>query len=588
VNQEFSMRWFPSRWLRVFAVVAVAVLVVAPVALAQTFTESLLVSLSGNAPPSYGTDPAYGPLIQASDGNFYGTASYGGANDVGNVFKVAPDGTYVDVYDFAGGTSDGAQPFSGVIEGTDGNFYGTTVNGGANGYGIVYQVTPGGVFTLLHSFAGGASGGEHPYAGLIQGTDGLLYGTTYGGNNTSGIVFKMSTTGSITLLHAFGGGLSDGAAPVGNLVQGSDGSFYGATSGGGSSGDGAVFKITSAGSFTYLHGFSGTDGYQPDAPLVEGPDGNFYSTTFLGGATAQGNVFKMTPGGTVTSLHAFVGGPTEGKYLSGGLVYGSDGNYYGTSQYGGGGPQEGTVFQITPSGTMTVLESFAGAPDDGDNAYAGMVEGADGNFYGTTFFGGTYSEGTVFKVAPKPAFGAPVELTLSETTVTGASSTPTGSVTYSVEGIAIGSANLNGSGVASFSASSNGIAPGTYPVVANYNGNSTYNDSDSKAVNVTLNKAATATALTSSASSVTPPADVTLTATVTRSASGATGHPGGSVTFTVDGATIATVKVNSAGVAVLKASSQGVTPAAYPIKAVYSGDASDIGSTSAAVTVTVK
>jgi hypothetical protein len=171
--------------------------------------------------------------------------------------------------------------------------------------------------------------------------------------------------------------------------------------------------------------------------------------------------------------------------------------------------------------------------------------------------------------------------------VKGSGGTATGSVTYDVSTFVLGSESLS-SGVATLTASSNGIAPGTYPVVANYGGSSTYDASASKALNVMLNQAPTSTTLSVSPTTVTPPGSATLTATVKRSTSGATGFPTGTISFTVNGITLDTVKVNGSGVATLKASSAGVAAGSYPIKAVYNGDASDVTSTSTAVTVTVK
>jgi uncharacterized repeat protein (TIGR03803 family) len=186
----------------------------------------------------------YAGLIQGSDGNFYGTTYFGGASGFGTVFKVTPSGTETVLYSFAGG-SDGEHPYAGVIQGSDGNFYGTTYQGGTSGNGTVFKLTPSGTETVLYSFAGGSSDGANPEAGVIQGSDGNFYGTTLqGGASGLGIVFELTPGGTETILHTFAGGGSDGANPSANLVQGSDGNLYGSTGAGGTSGNGTFFKVT--------------------------------------------------------------------------------------------------------------------------------------------------------------------------------------------------------------------------------------------------------------------------------------------------------------------------------------------------------
>jgi uncharacterized repeat protein (TIGR03803 family) len=192
-----------------------------------------------------GTDgqTPYAGVIQGNDGNLYGTTYFGGGSGFGTVFKVTPSGTETVLYSFAGG-SDGEHPYAGVIQGSDGNFYGTTYQGGANGYGTVFKITPSGTETVLYSFAGGSSDGANPEAGLTQGSDGNFYGNTYlGGAGNLGTVFEITPSGTETVLHAFAGGSSDGANPSANLIQSSDGNLYGSTGAGGTSGDGTFFKV---------------------------------------------------------------------------------------------------------------------------------------------------------------------------------------------------------------------------------------------------------------------------------------------------------------------------------------------------------
>ena len=193
-------------------------------------------------------------LVQGSDGNFYGTAQYGGTNGGhGTVFKISTGGALTRLYSFTGG-NDGAGP-NGVVQGSDGNFYGTTHFGGTNGLGTVFQISTNGALTSLYSFTGSDDGGN-PSGGLVQGSDGNFYGTTgSGGANQVGTVFKISTNGALTSLYPFNG-TDDGANPSGGLVQGSDGNFYGTTGSGGTNQVGTVFKISTNGaltSFVFLH-----------------------------------------------------------------------------------------------------------------------------------------------------------------------------------------------------------------------------------------------------------------------------------------------------------------------------------------------
>ncbi len=231
--------------------------------------------------------------------------------------------SYTVLYPFASGY----QSPRGLVQASDGNFYGTEGPGGANGLGSVFKVTPAGTLTTIHSFSG--SDGENPYGTLVQGTDGSFYGTTYkGGAGGIGTIFRITSSGTLTTLYSFGG--SDGARPYAGLVQGTDGNFYGTTNSGGASDNGAVFKITPAGALTTIYSFKGSDGANPYAGLAQGTDGNFYGTTTYGGeASDYGTVFKITPAGALTTLYTFGWG--EGAYPDAGLVQGTDGNFYGTT-----------------------------------------------------------------------------------------------------------------------------------------------------------------------------------------------------------------------------------------------------------------
>jgi uncharacterized repeat protein (TIGR03803 family) len=357
-----------------------------------------------------GTDgqTAYGTLIQGTDGNFYGTTKSGGAfsTGFGTVFKITPAGVETVLYSFtvgSGGFGDGFNPSAGLIQGIDGNFYGTTTQGGANNAGTVFKITPAGVESIVYSFTGVDGDGFAPYASLIQTSDGTLYGTTAsGGANSAGTVFSVTPEGMETVLHSFGAG-SDGQLPYAPLIQGSDGNFYGTTAKGGSTNTGTVFKITPAGAETVLYSFRGLvngiyDGEYPYAGLIQGSDGNFYGTTTIGGSAGTGALFKMTPAGVETLVHSFGTIATDGVNPYSALIEGNDGNFYGTTEYGGEYTY-GTVFKITPEGAETVLHEF-GAGNDGAAVYAGLALGSDGNLYGTTLGGGVNQGGTVFKIVP--------------------------------------------------------------------------------------------------------------------------------------------------------------------------------------------
>jgi len=382
---------------------------------AQTFTT--LHSFDGTD----GANPA-AVLIQATNGYLYGTTYAGGANNDGTVFKISPSGTLTTLHSFD--YTDGEEPNGGLVQATDGNFYGTTYAGGANNDGTVFKISPSGTLTTLHSFAGYPTDGSDPTAALVQATDGNLYGTTLqGGAGNDGTVFKVTAGGALTTLYNFcsQSACTDGSSPYAVLIQATDGNFYGTTfEAGGVAGEGTVFKITPRGALTTLYSFCSqtacTDGAQPLAGLVQATDGNFYGTTTYGGANGGGTVFKITPSGTLTTLYGFCSQSacTDGTRPVAGLVQATDGNFYGTT--GGGGANStcpnnvwgvgcGTVFKISPSGTLTTLHSFDGT--DGSGPTAGLAQDTNGKFYGTTFTGGTSSAscsaygscGTVFSLS---------------------------------------------------------------------------------------------------------------------------------------------------------------------------------------------
>ncbi|HUN90787.1 MAG TPA: choice-of-anchor tandem repeat GloVer-containing protein, partial [Burkholderiaceae bacterium] len=291
-----------------------------------------------------------GKLLQAADGSLWGVTQNDGQNSAGTVYKLNADGTIVVVYNFgAQGGTDGVNPVDGLVQGTDGNFYGVTMGGGSAGRGTVFQLTPGGQLTVLHAF-GGQPDGSQPMARLIQGADGQFYGTTQtGGANNAGTVFQVSPAGVETVIWSFGG-TNDGQYPQAALLQSADGRLFGTTFGGGPNGMGTIFavlpvpmptiaatglvSITTIGVETALWPFSGSngDGSQPVAGLIQGADGNLYGTTETGGAVGLGTIFQLTAAGE-TAIWSFHG--NDGSTPYGELVLASDGSFYGTTLWGG-------------------------------------------------------------------------------------------------------------------------------------------------------------------------------------------------------------------------------------------------------------
>jgi uncharacterized repeat protein (TIGR03803 family) len=373
-----------------------------------------------------GADP-YAGLVQATNGDLYGTTVSGGTsgtNTNGTVFKITPGGTLTTLYSFCSSTNctDGADPYAGLVQAANGNFYGTTYYGGTNHRGTVFKITQGGTLTTLYSFCSqtNCTDREGPLAGLVQAANGDFYGTTqYAGANGGGTAFKITPGGTLTTLYSFCSqtNCTDGADPYAGLVQAANGDFYGTTYSGGANGNyGTVFKITPGGTLTTLYSFCSqtncTDGAGPQAGLVQAADGDLYGTTVSGGTNTNGTVFKITPTGTLTTLHSF-NGTTDGATPAAGLVQAINGDFYGTASSGAN--NYGTVFKITPSGTLTTLYRFCHQTHcpDGATPYAGLVQDTNGDFYGTTSEGGSNNDGTVFRlsvglgpfVKPRPPYG---------------------------------------------------------------------------------------------------------------------------------------------------------------------------------------
>jgi len=406
-------------------------LAAARIAPAQTFrTLHDFHGLDGNTPVA--------GLVQGTDGNLYGTTYNGGANTnsdwcksddstCGTVFKITPGGRFTTIYNFCSQTDcrDGSLPEAGLIQAGDGNFYGTTTNGGDTEGGTIFRITPSGVLTTLYSFCSqsNCTDGLQPEAGLIQATDGKLYGTTEqggvtgyycsnGGSFGCGTVFAITLTGTLSTLYSFCPqyGCDDGWGPEAGLVEGTDGNFYGTTAAGGGfgydgSGSGTAFKLTPSGNLTTLYAFCSrencADGAGPNG-LVEGASGNFYGTTSEGGNdgcySGCGTVFKIASTGVLDILHKFQGsanGANSGEYPHSALIVGTDGSFWGTTEYGGEW-DDGMAFKITPNGT---LNFYSIDPTYGTNPAAPLVQDTNGNFYGTNSHGGTGGYGAVFALS---------------------------------------------------------------------------------------------------------------------------------------------------------------------------------------------
>lgn len=373
-----------------------------------------------------------GDLLRASDGNLYLTTTAGGSRGYGAVMKVTPAGAASVLYSFEGTT--GYSPYSGLMQASDGALYGTTYFGGARNLGTVYRVTLDGTFTLLASFDNRNDGGFFPYAGLTQLGDGDLYGTTMrGGPSDAGTVFRISLTGTVTPLHSFNG--NDGRNPQGRLAVGPDGALYGTTLLGGPDDRGTIFRISPDGTLTTLFAFprlgefteagraTNETGSNPRSGLILGADGNFYGTAYQGGAHGYGTVFRITPSGSLTTLHSFAGPPFGGAGPLGGVAQLPDGSLVGTTE-GGGAQGRGTTWRIDTAGNFTVLHSFSGLVNDGSVPYATLLP-LDGNLYGVSYTDALSGPGSVFRIVLPDAGGTlPVTVTTTpDTIVLGASAT---------------------------------------------------------------------------------------------------------------------------------------------------------------------
>ena len=373
---------------------------------------SLLIAAVGMAPAQTfttlasfdwknGANPTFMALTQGLDGALYGTTTKGGTYGFGTIFKITSSGL-TNIYNFD--ETDGSLPMGKLLLATDGDLYGTTETGSYGTFegGTVFKITPAGVVPAFYSFDGGGPGAANPNAGLIEATDGNFYGTSiYRGAGGSGVAYRMTPAGVVTTLHSFDWYQPpNGAFPYAPLMQAAGGALYGTTAAGGAEMDGyisdygEIYKITDEGE-SVVASFRGINGSAPYSGLLQASDGLFYGTTTGGGTYGQGIVFRMTPDGALTTLHSF--NTEDGAVPYGALIQATEGDLYGMTSIGGAS-NAGTIFKITLAGELTVLHSFVPATE-GESPNGSLFQATNGDLYGVTSAGGAYGKGTIFKLS---------------------------------------------------------------------------------------------------------------------------------------------------------------------------------------------
>ncbi len=587
-----------------------------------------------------GDNPGAG-LIQDAAGNLYGTTRGGGANDAGTVFELDTTGSETVLHSFctSPNCTDGWDPATGLIQDAAGNLYGTTAQGGTNNLGVVFKLLPpaqqGGIWTetVVYSFGSIAGDGSNPaYGLLLMDSEGNLYGTTLlGGANGYGTVYKLDSAGSEAVLYSFCSelGCTDGASPTAGLIQDAGGNLYGTTAGGGAGtscpynlGCGVVFKLDSTGQETVLYSFCSApncvDGQAPETSVSRDAGGNLYGSTYYGGSVSCpfaggggcGTVFTVDTTGQETVLYTFCSAPncTDGSNPQfGKLLQDAAGNLYGTTEIGGanyfGGPTGncpsngcGTVFMVDTTGQETVLYSFCSAPNcvDGELPYSVQLLDSAGNLYGTTYWGGNSNAlcandtngscGVVFKLSPCAGGKCDATVTLNSSAnpsyvgqsvtfsvVVSGGTIPAGSVTFEEGSTDLGTVTLF-DGKANLTTTF--TTAGSFSIVASYSGDQNYNSANSSPLTqVVLNQYTTSTLLASSLNPSTCGQAVTLMATV--SSAGPT--PTGTVTFNKGSKSLGSASL-SGGVAQFTTS--GLSVGTSKITATYGGDAAHTGSKS--------
>jgi len=386
------------------AIVLGLAMAASPSAQGQSYKEKVLYQFSGTTD---GANP-YAGLISDAKGNLYGTATLGGTgtgcsgSSCGVVFKVTAGGKETVLHSFAGPPNDGAFPYGGLLSAVAGVFHGTTYQGGKHGFGTVFSLSTAGKEKVLYNFKGSPDG-DQPCSGLLADGMGNFYGITdHGGKSGFGTVFELTKANLESVIYSFTTISFPGSLPCATLISDGKGSLYGTTYFGGTSGLGSVFKVTKAGVETVLHSFTGPDGAFPVGGLLADGKGNLFGTTSAGGTTTTcggvgcGVVFKLDKKGNETVLHPFDG--RDGEVPYGVLIEDTKGNLYGTTTLGGAAGF-GTVFKVTQASKETVLWSFKGG-DDGVSPFAGLLSDAKGDLFGTTEQGGFAGVGVVFELIP--------------------------------------------------------------------------------------------------------------------------------------------------------------------------------------------
>jgi uncharacterized repeat protein (TIGR03803 family) len=406
-----SLRITTTGWLRRFASASarlastatiLSLICVAAVIAAPAQTLSTIYSFTEASRPSWS-------LVQGTNGYLYGVTADGGTSSNGSVFKISPEGTLSTIYSFCPQNQCvGGAGASSLILGSNGNFYGVATE---LGDGTVFEITPAGVLATIYSFCAqpNCTDGKYPEGPLLQGMDGNFYGTTgEGGAHGYGTIYKLTPTGTLTTLYNFcsQSNCADGSGPSAGVIQDAGGNLYGTTVIGGENrncvledvgytGCGTVYKLSPSGVLTTLYTFCSLsncdDGSSPRGPLTLGSDGNLYGTNTYGGTGQEGTAFRLTLSGTLTVLHSFC---TEANCMDGAypynLIQASDGNFYGATTGGSTTQGIGSIYQITLAGAFKVLYTGSGHP------FTSVIQDTNGTFYGASFNGGTDGDGSIF------------------------------------------------------------------------------------------------------------------------------------------------------------------------------------------------